>query len=619
MNYSASSKYKNKIKGKIMKINFLFISLIVLSLLSADSLKAQIFLGGNDLKNPPVILDQAGMTYVLTEDFTAPGTAFVIAGNGDNITLDLGGHTVVFGDSAGDYRYGILIAGVSYNSTIYPDIPSYVFTDGGANGTIIKNGTLKQGAAEGSNCVNIFGTGRVNITIENMELVTYGVDCRPIYFTYSNDLFIHDNVIYNHSKFVTNRHQGTAAIDLENAREGDVQIYNNKIIDSPQWGIRITRNRNYTAQGYYYVYNNDISMNTVVTNGYGIGAHADNMYVYGNNIHPINGRGIHMTRNNIKVYDNTIDVFEKGNNEYPYLFAHGIKLEFCTNCEIYNNHVTSHGRHDDTTYYVNPLTGEKRLTYGHGQALNISLAANSNCYIHDNYFLGIHDGGNLVSANHWADYAAACYITELEANSGLRMENNTFESNSVLFYVYWDMPEGGGDVTLKNSTFIRNTQPAGNQGFIETFHANNANYSNIVFLDPVQQGNVDLSNYEVLGTAKDFDYSVAWSITVHVKSDLYSGIPNATVEIYDKDSKLVNTLKTDSKGDAVFELKEFTIFRIGGQMSRLDYSPYTVKVTYGSASTQTTVVADSKKTVTLTLTGIRLDNLPQPGNVKGSR
>ncbi|RMG43948.1 MAG: right-handed parallel beta-helix repeat-containing protein [Acidobacteria bacterium] len=45
----------------------------------------------------PAVLDQPGETYVVTADFTAPGTAFVIAA--DDITLDLNGHTVVFGDA----------------------------------------------------------------------------------------------------------------------------------------------------------------------------------------------------------------------------------------------------------------------------------------------------------------------------------------------------------------------------------------------------------------------------------------------------------------------------------------------------------------------------------------
>ena len=45
----------------------------------------------------PYILDQAGATYVLTTDVTVDGTAFVVLT--PNITLDLNGHTVTYGNS----------------------------------------------------------------------------------------------------------------------------------------------------------------------------------------------------------------------------------------------------------------------------------------------------------------------------------------------------------------------------------------------------------------------------------------------------------------------------------------------------------------------------------------
>jgi hypothetical protein len=46
----------------------------------------------------PYVLDQPGATYVLGTDVRTAGTAFVVAA--PNVTLDLNGHTVVYGDSA---------------------------------------------------------------------------------------------------------------------------------------------------------------------------------------------------------------------------------------------------------------------------------------------------------------------------------------------------------------------------------------------------------------------------------------------------------------------------------------------------------------------------------------
>src|SRR5262249_58595984 len=45
----------------------------------------------------PYVLDQASATYVLGTDVRTQGTAFVVAA--PNVTLDLNGHTVVYGDS----------------------------------------------------------------------------------------------------------------------------------------------------------------------------------------------------------------------------------------------------------------------------------------------------------------------------------------------------------------------------------------------------------------------------------------------------------------------------------------------------------------------------------------
>ena len=45
----------------------------------------------------PYILNQAGATYQLETDVTTAGTAFVILNQ--NITLDLNGHTVTYGNS----------------------------------------------------------------------------------------------------------------------------------------------------------------------------------------------------------------------------------------------------------------------------------------------------------------------------------------------------------------------------------------------------------------------------------------------------------------------------------------------------------------------------------------
>ncbi|MFC1717967.1 hypothetical protein ACFL6S_30175 [Candidatus Poribacteria bacterium] len=57
------------------------------------------------VQGPPFILDKANATYILTQDVTAEGTAFIITG--DNVTLDLDGHTVIFGDNTDEQVRGV--------------------------------------------------------------------------------------------------------------------------------------------------------------------------------------------------------------------------------------------------------------------------------------------------------------------------------------------------------------------------------------------------------------------------------------------------------------------------------------------------------------------------------
>lgn len=47
----------------------------------------------------PGILDEPGATYVLTRDVTVERTAFMV--KDDHITLDLGGHTIIYGTAVG--------------------------------------------------------------------------------------------------------------------------------------------------------------------------------------------------------------------------------------------------------------------------------------------------------------------------------------------------------------------------------------------------------------------------------------------------------------------------------------------------------------------------------------
>jgi hypothetical protein len=64
-----------------------------------------VYLPGEGAGSPPYVLDKPGTHYVLTEDITAAGTGFEIMA--DSITLDLDGHTLVFGNDTSERVNGV--------------------------------------------------------------------------------------------------------------------------------------------------------------------------------------------------------------------------------------------------------------------------------------------------------------------------------------------------------------------------------------------------------------------------------------------------------------------------------------------------------------------------------
>ncbi len=119
--------------------------------------------------------------------------------------------------------------------------------------------------------------------------------------------------------------QGQAIhINNSNGMRNPNQIDNNKIVGSPQGGIRDT------SIG-AAIYENDISMNATYANDFCVDAPGNNQQIYSNNCHPLNGRGIHVNGEGSHVFNNVLVVTEAAvNREYNGCEgggAFGIQLE----------------------------------------------------------------------------------------------------------------------------------------------------------------------------------------------------------------------------------------------------------------------------------------------------
>jgi len=400
----------------------------------------------------PYYLHLTGATYQLTEDISTPGTAIVFAAQ--NVTLDLNGHTITFGTSSSPYRYGVALP-PSYADTNTLWTSSDITVWRNSAGGVVKNGAIVQGAGRGANSAAFISFAEDIITLQDTSLTVSGDDTYAARFEYGGNFSVSGNTVTDNTTVVSNRHQGRASIDFINiSTEAPLEVFNNAIYNSRQWGIRVARGD--TTGTWGHIYNNTITTNTIVTNGYGVGAHGGMLEVSNNVIHATNGRGIHIEGNNAKVHDNDIDVIEFPSSEYPRVSAHGIKLEGCANAEIYNNTVVSKG------YVVSPTQTSI------GAALDFSVDVGSNNYIHNNTFTARHLGGpGFTSGDYNTMYATAIQALQtgnIDGDTGLRIEDNTFTSNDRFFSsTEWAVVDGAEPdrivdaqtISLARNTWIR--------------------------------------------------------------------------------------------------------------------------------------------------------------------
>jgi len=207
-----------------------------------------------EVAGPPYVLDRPG-SYVLTRDVTADGTAIQIMA--DDVTLDLGGHTVVY-----DNRPMGPIEGDVWDYFEKSAVGVRVGKRRLTNVRIL-NGTIRQGAGDDAAQANGVGfnplvshsgcTGEIaGLTVEY-----HGPQVRGLKLSYGPDYDVHHNVITDRGTVVTNRHQGTVAI------EATPRVHHNL--------IKRARHRGIDGISGGKVFHNEIYVDSWATNSFGIG------------------------------------------------------------------------------------------------------------------------------------------------------------------------------------------------------------------------------------------------------------------------------------------------------------------------------------------------------------
>ncbi len=280
-----------------------------------------VYFTGDLQGNFPCLLDKDNTYYVLTEDIAAGGTAIRVEGK--NITLDLNGHTVIFGNNTPEQVFGVEIDSESNCKVI--------------NGIIIQGERSGEYSAAIRSYKKNHGTEVFGITTD-----VHLRNAFPMMFRHGQ-LTVHHNDIYSRVTELESRHYPGNALLVVYGNGENIHIHNNLFSEGCHRGIALS------GPSSSEINHNDIQHHQQYVNGYAIapGSGAD---VHHNKI-TSTGRGVHLTGDGTKFHDNYIDI--KGHQHLSDLPAktrpfhhrlvelHGIKFEGknSKNCKIYNNYV----------------------------------------------------------------------------------------------------------------------------------------------------------------------------------------------------------------------------------------------------------------------------------------
>ncbi len=277
-------------------------------------------------------------SYYLSQNISCPGTALLISGPG--IDLNLNGHTVTYGTAGGVMGAVFGIENDACWDKTRKVVAAPCDNQSAGIGANVYNGSIVQSTkapafshafffGENSNADQTIDVHNVTITVQQTGTMALFTDFQ------SGQILFEHNSIYDNVKSISypgqsdtaarSNFQGEAVhIDQSHNMRSPDRIDNNKIVGSPQGGIR-------DMSTDAMIYQNDISMKSTYTNDFCVDVPGTDEQVYSNYCHPVNGRGIHVNGEGSRIYNNLIVATEaKVNREYGGCEidgAFGIQLE----------------------------------------------------------------------------------------------------------------------------------------------------------------------------------------------------------------------------------------------------------------------------------------------------
>jgi hypothetical protein len=494
--------------------------------------------------------------YVLENDVQSAGTCFSIAA--DHITLDLNGHSVIYGSSDGTKpTFGVLVADC-WDTSITGNP-----CGGSHEHAVIMNGKIIQGASAApmSHAIRFGQANNVTgLVIHDLDITVSAPDSIAIYTEYlPGGSDIYRNTIHNNVKVVSNRHQ-FRGMSIRMDEEGKAKlpdlVHENTIIGGAQSGIRVDNSAGTK------IFANDVSQDATYTNGFCILAPGAHTEVYQNKCHPVHGRGIHTDASGVQIFDNVVETIDNNKNEE----YGGCELNGTYGIQAESNG----GAPEDIRIYHNKVKVHAAVCPA--EAMRLTDLQGSGVDIYENTFIAVQDRIGPQLSNQPARGFSVGNVT----GDHVVFKNNFVQADTSIFHMDWD---SGGGINLKDNTFKAGVH--GDATLLAEFINGASPSQDNVFQDNVMQG--------FPPTAVKFcDYSgdswlvVGSSLTVHLKDQDGQAVADGEVRILGTSAKFENGL-SDGQGNAKLLLPAF---RIEYKQPMKKFSDYDLIVTREGCQTQ---------------------------------
>lgn len=518
----------------------------------------------------PGTLDRSGETYVVTQDFSCSGTAFVIGAS--NVVLDLGGHTITYG-TGGATSYGVWLP-VGYESP----------TRNAAANSEIKNGTLTQHPASAAvHCYGVYSRYAPNTAgpiIHDLTINTHSVGSMGIHLDDAGLGVQIYNCVLNTSNVPVSIDEGCPAIQLANGPFGTATsraLIHHNTVNGAQKGVDLSAGPTYVD-----VYSNQIHHVAPPANAkasYGVGCWSvAYCRIYDNVISTQHGMGILLQygSEHNEIYGNNIDVADDQPDEWNH--AVGIRLR----------HGGSYNKIHDNTVIARSVN-----TAFASQELKVFNMGDS---IDEDFEHGVPDNNEIYRNTFtclWnADMNAArvcCLFGRL--GTGNSFHDNTLISNT--WPVSFQEPSVG-TLEFKNNRIEKGPNPNGGWATFLLWNGSQGHRVVDVSLGP---GVYLTGNYIRWGSGTN-SLQFEWTTTITVKDTAGSAVAGATVTITDCNGTTEYTGTTNASGQVGPVLKQ----KLLTQGVPTNYTPHTVRVTKTGYSDGTaTVTVDASKSATVTI------------------